>query len=212
MRSGVSSGCPGTCSGKMMTSSFWLRRAQDLGPHDDETYDDQGYKRPDSDRTTDQHRRQEVLLTHSRWKEEYEMFTRRSIALAVLSALLLIAFVSAEGASDEGKPKEKPKAKPKPKAAKSGVCDFKGNTWKDSLSQTEKMWAGSLARLCAQTMLHPLDTIRTRRQVCMCVYIYIYIYIPSSVSRFHPSRQPCRQTDCSSYPYGEREFTPSPCR
>lgn len=82
------------------------------------------------------------------------MLSRRSVALFALSAILLIATAFAEGAP-----------KKKETKSKSGECDFKGSNWKNSLSQTEKMWAGSLARLCAQTLLHPLDTIRTRRQV-----------------------------------------------
>lgn len=68
--------------------------------------------------------------------------------------MMLCATVSA---SDEGI-KKKPDTKP-------GECNFKGGAWKNSLTQAEKMWAGSLARLVAQTLLHPLDTIRTRRQV-----------------------------------------------
>lgn len=59
---------------------------------------------------------------------------------------------------------ETPKPKPKPKK-KSEECSFKGGAWKNSLSTTEKMWGGAFARLCAQTLLHPLDTMRTRRQV-----------------------------------------------
>ena len=60
-------------------------------------------------------------------------------------------------------PTEKPKPKPKPKA-KSTECSFKGNAWKDSLTDSEKLLGGAFARLCSQTLLHPLDTIRTRRQ------------------------------------------------
>jgi len=85
------------------------------------------------------------------------MFSRRSVALFALSAILLIAVAFAdEDAAEPPKPK-----KTTPPPAK---CSFKGNAWKDSLTFSEKMWAGSLARLCAQTLLHPLDTIRTRRQ------------------------------------------------
>jgi len=99
------------------------------------------------------------------------MFSRRTVALWALAAVLLVAVVAAEGgqgAAGEGgagKQPEEPVDPPKPKkTARAPACSFKGNTWKNSLSQTEKMWAGSLARLCAQTLLHPLDTIRTRRQ------------------------------------------------
>lgn len=78
------------------------------------------------------------------------MMVRRFLVIGVVAVLLCAAVV---GAAD---------AKKKP--TESGECNFKGGAWKNHLSQTEKMWAGSLARLVAQTILHPLDTIRTRRQ------------------------------------------------
>uniref|UniRef100_A0A6U4KEG7 Mitochondrial carrier protein n=1 Tax=Hemiselmis andersenii TaxID=464988 RepID=A0A6U4KEG7_HEMAN len=90
------------------------------------------------------------------------MFSRRTVAAWALAAFLLVALVAAEG-SDQTE-SEKPKPPPPKKPAGGAPCSFKGGAWKNSLSQTEKMWAGSLARLCAQTLLHPLDTIRTRRQ------------------------------------------------
>jgi hypothetical protein len=43
-------------------------------------------------------------------------------------------------------------------------CKFTGN-FKKYLSVKEQIIGGSLARLVAQTALHPLDTMRTRRQV-----------------------------------------------
>eukprot|EP00284_Hemiselmis_tepida_P012137 CAMPEP_0174916782 /NCGR_PEP_ID=MMETSP1355-20121228/2040_1 /TAXON_ID=464990 /ORGANISM="Hemiselmis tepida, Strain CCMP443" /LENGTH=339 /DNA_ID=CAMNT_0016161819 /DNA_START=70 /DNA_END=1089 /DNA_ORIENTATION=- len=91
------------------------------------------------------------------------MFSRRAVAAWALAALLLVALAAAEGSDQASDDKPKP---PPPKKSSSGgaPCSFKGGAWKNSLSQTEKMWAGSLARLCAQTLLHPLDTIRTRRQ------------------------------------------------
>merc|ERR1712127_37602 len=89
---------------------------------------------------------------------------RRSIlCLLAFAACLVLAAAQEppESAEQEGAP---PKPKPKPKA-KEAECSFKGNAWKNSLSGTEKMWGGAFARLCAQTLLHPLDTIRTRKQV-----------------------------------------------
>ena len=74
----------------------------------------------------------------------------RQLVCGLLAAALLCSSVAF---ADNSKNKE------------SGECNFKGDKWKASLTMTEKMWAGSLARLCAQTILHPLDTIRTRRQV-----------------------------------------------
>jgi hypothetical protein len=122
------------------------------------------------------------------------MFSRRSVALFALSAILLIAVAFAdEDAAEPPKPK-----KTTPPPAK---CSFKGNAWKDSLTFSEKMWAGSLARLCAQTLLHPLDTIRTRRQV---MHIPIARSIPSRMILSPPfphmrsilASQPPRQIRC----------------
>lgn len=78
------------------------------------------------------------------------------VCLAVLAACLALS--SAQQAP------EKPKPKPKPKPSEAPQCSFKGGEWKKHLSGAEKMWGGAFARLCAQTMLHPLDTIRTRKQ------------------------------------------------
>mmetsp|Transcript_14856 Transcript_14856/g.37221 ORF Transcript_14856/g.37221 Transcript_14856/m.37221 type:complete len:342 (-) Transcript_14856:200-1225(-) len=92
------------------------------------------------------------------------MFSRRTIAAWAVAALLLVAVVAAEGSEGSQASEDKPKPPPPKKPSGGAPCSFKGSAWKNSLSQTEKMWAGSLARLCAQTLLHPLDTIRTRRQ------------------------------------------------
>jgi len=75
--------------------------------------------------------------------------------LSVLVACLVLS-------SAQTPPADKPK--PKPKSKESSECSFKGNEWKLSLSTSEKLWCGSIARLCSQTMLHPLDTMRTRKQ------------------------------------------------
>jgi len=47
---------------------------------------------------------------------------------------------------------------------KKEACAFTGN-FKKFLSVKEQIIGGSIARLVAQTMLHPVDTLRTRRQV-----------------------------------------------
>jgi hypothetical protein len=73
----------------------------------------------------------------------------RQLAIGLLSAVLICSSIAYADSRD----------------GDSGECNFKGDKWKSALTLTEKMWAGSLARLCAQTLLHPLDTIRTRRQV-----------------------------------------------
>jgi len=78
------------------------------------------------------------------------------VCLAVLVACLALA------SAQEPPKSEKPKPKPKPSEAPQ--CSFKGGEWKQHLTGAEKMWGGAFARLCAQTMLHPLDTIRTRKQ------------------------------------------------
>lgn len=84
---------------------------------------------------------------------------RRSFLCLLALACLALAAAQEPPTS----PTEKPKPKPKPKA-KSTECSFKGNAWKDSLTDSEKLLGGAFARLCSQTLLHPLDTIRTRRQ------------------------------------------------
>lgn len=81
------------------------------------------------------------------------MQRRTILCLLVFAACLVLASAEVE------------KPKPKPKAKSGEECSFKGSTWKNSLTTTEKCWGGAFARLCAQTLLHPLDTIRTRRQV-----------------------------------------------
>jgi len=88
---------------------------------------------------------------------------RRSI-LCLLALAACLALASAQEPPKEATTEEVEKPKPKPKARKAEPCSFKGSAWKNSLSTTEKMWSGAFARLCSQTMLHPLDTIRTRRQ------------------------------------------------
>jgi len=90
------------------------------------------------------------------------------VVLCLLAFVACLALASAQESTKEATTTpevEKPKPKPKVKRAEPlKECSFKGSDWKNSLTTTEKMWSGAFARLCSQTMLHPLDTIRTRRQ------------------------------------------------
>uniref|UniRef100_A0A7S0HWR6 Mitochondrial carrier protein n=1 Tax=Hanusia phi TaxID=3032 RepID=A0A7S0HWR6_9CRYP len=94
------------------------------------------------------------------------------LAAALCAALLCISLHPVRAESEETVHKEE-EERVEPKQAKkqevknpaTEVCSLKGDRWKNYLTQSEKMWGGAFARLCAQTLLHPIDTLRTRRQV-----------------------------------------------
>mmetsp|Transcript_908 Transcript_908/g.2819 ORF Transcript_908/g.2819 Transcript_908/m.2819 type:complete len:283 (-) Transcript_908:1413-2261(-) len=95
-----------------------------------------------------------------------------AVAVALCAALLCIS-LQAVNAEQQEAPRSEEEERAPPKVAKeqeakkpaAEVCSLKGDRWKNYLTQSEKMWGGAFARLCAQTILHPIDTLRTRRQV-----------------------------------------------